>query len=109
MADPLTVDQIIESLNQEATGRRKRKEYFKEWKNNRYPEAGCIFACEAGEGGTEILVYHGLQMRIGVNELGFLGGIAAGTVFAFLHNYLHGRKHKQRISIRDTVRFALTT
>ncbi|MEK6903547.1 MAG: hypothetical protein AABW64_02800 [Nanoarchaeota archaeon] len=109
MVDALILEKIVQSLNQEGTSRRKRREFLKECKENRKPELGCILACEAGEWGTEIVAYHGLSLGVGTNELGFLGGIALGTLAALFHTYRHGKKHNQKTTIGSALNFALAT
>lgn len=99
---------IEEILNEEIKLKDNSKIFYKEMKQNLKLEAICILTCEAGEWVTEIIMYLG-----GVawqNEIGILGGIAAGGSYALYHVYKHAKKHNAKnVSLGDAAAYAAST
>lgn len=99
---------IEDVLNEEVKFKDSSKMFYKEMKQNFKLEALCILTCEAGEWLTEIIAFSaGATYQ---NEVGILGGIAAGGSYALYHVYKHAKKHNSKnVSFADAAGYAAST
>ena len=100
---------VLVSLSEEVTAKDVRKALLRECKTNARLEALCIAACEIGEYSTEALAYHNLPEGTPTNELGLLGGIITGSLYAFYHVFKHAKKQNKQASKLDAMAYATAT
>lgn len=95
-------------LKEEVKFRDTSKMFYREMKQNIRLEAICILSCEAGEWLTEIGAF--LAGAAYQNEIGIIGGIAAGGTYALYHVYQHAKKHNSKnVSFADAAAYAAST
>lgn len=102
-----TLERILAVSDHNCTIQEKVTSYLDECRKNVKFEAVCIAVCELGETSAEFTAWNADLPFM--NELGLLGGLAIGSLYAFSHVLKHGRKHTSQASKLDALVYAATT
>ena len=102
-----SLEYMLAHLDQNHPFKQKYEGYIRECKTNLVLETKCILACEIGEFFVETGAYFTSLPHI--NEIGAIGGTAAGFWYAIDHILKHGKKHKKNASVADAAGYAAST